>query len=291
MTAVAAADACVDVSVVIVNWNARDDLARCLLSLRPAQRRLRLLVSVVDNGSTDGSVPLITRRFPEVRVLPMRRNLGFAAANNVVLRSVAARYHLLLNPDCLVHEHAIERLVEHADANPAAGLLAPMLLNGDGSLQSSCRRFPSVGAMLFRNTPLGQLVRDNRWARAYLMADWDHREAREVDWLSGACLMVRDQTLAEIGLLDERFFMYCEDMDWCLRAHQSGWRVTYLPTARVTHLIGRSSDHCPLAMVREHHRSMSRYVRKHYGRAAAALAAPLVALRYALIWCRARAGR
>lgn len=236
-------------------------------------------VVVVDNGSSDGSAALVERRFSDVTVLALRRNLGFAAANNLGLARCAGRYRLLLNPDCVVHEGALAALVAYADAHPQVGLLGPKLLNADGSLQYSCRRFPTLSALLFRNTPLGRWFPGNPWAEAYLMAADDHDRPRSVDWLSGACLMARAEAIEEIGLLDERFFMYCEDMDWCYRAHRAGWQVHYLPGARVTHLVGRSSDRRPAAMTVEHHRSMARYVCKHHGPWVAAAVTPLLLAR------------
>ena len=275
-----------DLSIVIVNWNTRDDLGRCLASLRAASDQLSLETIVVDNASSDGSANLIERRCREVKVLPLRRNYGFAVANNLGLQEASGRYQMLLNPDCLVHPGALTRLVEDADEHPEAGLLGPMLLNADGSLQYSCRSFPTISALFFRNTPLSKLAPNNRFAASYLMSSWSHQRPRTVDWLSGACLMARAELLAEIGGLDERFYMYCEDMDWCRRAWDAGWQVRYQPEAVVTHLIGRSSDQRPVPMVVEHHRSMWRYVRKHHGAAAAGLAAPLIAARLAAVLWR-----
>jgi len=273
----------VDLSIIIVNWNTRSDLSRCLASLRPCAARLDLEVVVVDNGSTDGSPQMVRREFPEVRLLPLGRNVGFAAGNNHALPRTSGRYRVLLNPDCIVHEGAMETLLAYADAHPECGLLGPRLLNGDGSLQPSCRAFPTIGALLFRNTFLDRWWPDNPFARDYLMEGWEHDSPREVDWLSGACILARSEVVEQIGGLDERYYMYVEDMDWCLRAHRAGWQVVYLPTAAVTHLIGRSSDQRPAAMIRQHHVSMVKYVAKHYGIAAAALAWPLIAARYAAI--------
>ena len=279
-----------DLSVIIVNWNTRDDLARCLASLRPAATHLAMEIVVVDNGSTDGSQALVRRRFPEVQLLALGRNVGFAAGNNRGLPLTSGRYRLLLNPDCIVHDEALEQMVAYADDHPEVGLLGPRLLNGDGSLQPSCRSFPTIGALLFRNTILDRWWPDNPFARGYLMEDWRHDTPRPVDWLSGACLMARSEVVRQVGGLDERYYMYVEDMDWCYRVHRAGWQVVYDPTACVTHLIGRSSDQRPVAMIQQHHLSMVRYVAKHYGAAAAALAAPLIAARYVAIRCRAWLG-
>jgi hypothetical protein len=275
-----------DLSVIIVNWNTRDDLGRCLTSLAPTRAMLACEVLLVDNGSRDGSARAVERRFPWVRVLALRSNLGFARANNLGLAATSGRWRLLLNPDTVVHGDALARLVAFADSRPRLGLLGPRLLNPDGSLQASCRSFPTVAALAFRNTPLDRLWPANPWARGYLMAGWDHDAPRPVDWLSGACLLARAAMIDQIGGLDPRFFMYVEDMDWCLRAHRAGWEVMYLPTAVVTHAVGRASDQRPRAMVQAHHWSMWQYVAKHYGPLAAAAAAPLIAVRLAAVLAR-----
>lgn len=274
-----------DLSVIIVNWNAREDLGRCLTALREHAPRAEHEVIVVDNGSRDGSPALVARRFPEVRLVATWRNLGFSAGNNRGLAVARGRYLLLCNPDCFVGPGTLDTLLRYADAHPEIGFLGPRLLNPDGTLQPSCRRFPSVGALLFRNTPLGRLFPRNRFAAGYLM-ERDARDApRSVDWLSGACLLVRRAALEAIGPLDERYFMYCEDMDWCRRAHLAGWQVVYLPEAVAVHRIGASSDQVAVPMVLAHHRSMGLYVRKHHGPWVAALATPLIVLRALLMVC------
>jgi GT2 family glycosyltransferase len=255
----------VDLSVCIVNWNTRDDLARCLASLQHGQGDLEYEVWVVDNGSTDGSVERVQTQFPTVHLLRNAANVGFSAANNQALRACRGRYALLLNPDTLVHDGALGRLVGFLDRHPEAGVVGVKLLNPDGSVQYSCRTFPTLGAVLFRGTPFGRLFPRNRSTRDYLMQDWQHEEVRTVDWVSGAGLAVRRSVWEQVGLLDERFFMYCEDMDFCQRVHQAGWRVYYFPGAVVTHVIGRSSDQNLRAMILAFHRSMYLYYDKHYG--------------------------
>jgi hypothetical protein len=181
-----------------------------------------------------------------------------------------------LNPDTEVHEGALATLIAFADAHPEAGIVGAKLLNGDGSLQYSCRTFPTLMNGFFRDTPLGRLFPQNRYNRDYLMKDWDHRSPREVDWVSGAAMLIRREALEEIGGLDESFFMYCEDVDLCYRAHQRGWKVMYCPDAVITHLIARASDQNVAAMLMERHRSMFRFFRKHYASTASPLIWPLV---------------
>jgi len=250
-------------SICIVNWNTREDLARAIESLDCGGVDDREVI-VVDNASSDGSAAFVRKRFPKVTLIENKDNLGFSRAYNQAINASRGSYLLLLNPDCIVHPSALRRLVEFLESTPGAAAAGPRLLNADGSLQYSCRRFPTFGAGLFRNTPLGRLFPGNRFSRGYLMADWDHSAPREVDWVSGAAVCIRRRALQEVGLLDECFFMYCEDVDWCYRAREEGWRIFYLPTASITHLIGRSSDQRPLEMVKEFHRSMAHYYRKHY---------------------------
>jgi hypothetical protein len=164
------------------------------------------------------------------------------------------------------------------EQHPDVGAVGPRLLNADGSLQYSCRAFPTLGAGFFRQTPLGALFPRNRYVQQYLMTEWEHDSVREVDWLSGAAMMVRREVIEQVGMLDEDFYMYCEDVDWCYRIHQGGWKVCYLPHAVITHAIGGSSNQCQSRMIIVRHKSMWRYYLKHHGRGASALLLPLVLL-------------
>ncbi|MHB9133083.1 MAG: glycosyltransferase family 2 protein [Armatimonadota bacterium] len=251
-------------SIVIVNWNTREDLRRCLASLPAGASTTSLEVFVVDNASTDGSAEMVEAEFPGVRVIRNSGNTGFAHANNQALRQCEGDYLLLLNPDTLVQPGALDVLIAGMEAHPDTGIGGAKLLNKDGSLQYSCRRFPTFTTGLFRNSALGRLFPGNHLVRDYLMTDFDHATIAEVDWVSGAALCIRRKAFEAIGLLDETFFMYCEDVDWCYRAKLTGWKVCYFPAAVITHIIGCSSDQAVEAMVRAHHRSMGIYFRKHF---------------------------
>ncbi len=255
-----------DLSVCIVNWNTRRDLEQAIASILGDASGLRVEVVVVDNASTDGSAEMVGERFPSVMLIQSGANLGFARGYNLAASKTAGRCLLMLNPDTQVRAGALVGLAEFLDSHPEAGAAGPRLLNPDGSLQFSCRRFPRPMAAVFRNTPLGKLIPGNRFTRDYLMADWDHHLVREVDWLSGAAICIRRQAWEQVGGFDEGFFMYAEDIDWCWRARQAGWRVCYVPQAVVVHKIGRSSDQRPVASVVQFHRSMVRFYRKHYAR-------------------------
>ena len=252
-----------DVSVVIVNWNTRDELSDCLTSVLASDAIVPEII-VVDNASCDGSVAVVQGEFPLVRIIRNEKNLGFARASNQGIEASRGRYVLLLNPDCIVYPGAFSQIVQFGDANPDVGIFGVRILNPDGSVFESCRRFPTLAAGVFRNAILARLFPNNPYTREYLMADWNHDTAREVDWVSGAALVMRRELLEDIGRLDERFFMYCEDVDIAYRAKERNWRVMYYPDAAVMHLRARSSDQNPVPMIVAFHRSMYAFFDKHY---------------------------
>ncbi len=264
------------VDVVVVNWNAGDCLRRCLNALRASGYSGMTTVTVVDNASTDDSAAMVRDEFFECRLVVNSTNYGFARANNQGVALGKAEFVLLLNPDAYVAPETVGALSQFLADQSSVGAVGPRLLNLDDSLQYSCRAFPTIGAGVFRQTPLGSLFPRNRFTADYLMSDWPHDEARNVDWLSGACLMLRRSALDQIGGLDERFHMYCEDVDLCLRLHQRGWRVCYLPTTRVVHAIGQSSNRAQGRMIVARHCAMLRYFRKHHTHGIKLLLTPLV---------------
>ena len=274
----------IDIAVIIVNWNAREDLRRCLESLYAEPKpTVAYEVWVVDNASDDGSADMVAAEFPQVRLVVNADNAGFSKANNQAIAQTDSRYVFLLNSDAFLHPDALDRLVAYADAHPKAGIVGPRVLNPGGSLQFSCRRFPSLGAGFFRNTYLGRLFPHNKFSRDYLMVGFDHTHDSAVDWVSGCAMLIRRDLLEEIGALDERFYMYCEDVDLCQRAWEGGWEVVYAPEAVVTHAIGRSSDKNADRMIIEFHRSWYAYDRKRHPRASLLRRAAV----YSGLWLRA----
>ena len=253
-----------ELSVCIVNWNTRQDLEEALRSVFESDPELSIEVIVLDNASGDGSADMVRQRFPQVTLIQSTDNTGFARGYNRAAAAATAPYLLILNPDTVVQAGALGRLVRFMDSHPDAAAAGPCLLNSDGTLQFSCRRFPRPMVGLLRNTIIGRLAPRNRFTRDYLMQDWDHRSIRHVDWVSGAAICIRREAWDQIGGFDEGYFMYSEDMDWCLRAEQAGWKIYYVPEAVIVHRIGRSSDLRPLAMVIQFHRSAARFYRKHY---------------------------
>jgi N-acetylglucosaminyl-diphospho-decaprenol L-rhamnosyltransferase len=255
-----------DLSIVIVNWNVRELLRRCLYSIfQLPLSNFQIEVIVVDNASYDDSVAMIEEEFPQVRLIANSENVGFTVGNNQGIAASRGRYILLLNPDTEVVGDALTTMVEYLDDHPQVGALGPKLLNPDGSIQSSRRRFPTLATAFFESTILQQWFPRNRVAKHYYMADRSDDEVQEVDWVTGACLLARREAIEEVGLLDEGFFMYSEELDWCRRFKAQGWQIVYLPTARVIHYGAQSSEQVKSFQHVQFQRSKIRYFRKHHG--------------------------
>jgi len=253
-----------DISLVIVSYNGREHLRRCLASLLAHPPVAEREVIVVDNDSADGSADMVARDFPGVRLLRMRRNLGFAAGANRGIREATGEALVLLNPDSEIEADPFASMLAYLREHVEAGIVAPRLLNPDGSLQLSCRRFPTFSVALFNRYSLfTRLFPHNRYSRQYLLSDWQHDSISEVDWVSGACLMVRRSILERIGLLDEGYFMYIEDVDLCQRVHRAGAKVVYYPAVSVIHHIGKSSRTLAGRSIMARHRSMWHYYKKY----------------------------
>ena len=252
------------VSVVVVNYNAGQYLLRCLASLLEQEQGVSLEVLVVDNASRDGSAEEAESRFPQVRLLRRRRNDGFAVACNAGIAEARGGFVLILNPDTEVSTGALAPMVAYLRQHPEVGVLAPKILNPDGSIQPSCRRFPSYLTALFnRRSLLTRLLPRNRLSAGYLMTEWDHESLRQVDWASGACMLIPRGLFEAVGPFDEGFFLYVEDVDLCRRVHQAGYSVVYFPEAALVHHIGKSTEARPYGSILAWHRGMWRYYRKH----------------------------
>lgn len=287
----------VDLSIVIVNWNTRALLADCLQSLNgqwstvnggqssTTDNRLPLTVYrspitetiVVDNASSDGSAAMVRERFPGVHLIENPRNAGFALANNQAICHSRGRYVMLLNSDTVVHEGALEALVAFMDAHPTAGACGPRLLNGDGSLQPSVHPMLTPGREFWRLSFLERLAP----RAAYPVQDWDTVTPRPVEVIKGACLVLRRSALHQIGLLDDRYFMYTEEVDLCHRLAQAGWQLWYIPQPVVTHFGEASSRQVREEMYIQLYRSKLQFFRKFGGEEYARQAKALLALAYA----------
>ena len=264
----------VDLSVVIVNWNTRERLSECLYSIgetavgaggqRPEPYFCQTWV--VDNGSSDDSVRLVEGRFPWVKLLVNRENRGFAEANNQALSLATGRHVLFLNPDTRVLPEALSVLCEFLDSHPRTGAVAPQMLSPEGCIQRSCRRFPTMGSVLWDVTGLDRVFPNHSLFARHYLAGWNHDTRREVDQPMGACLMVRRAALDQVGRFDERFRLFFEDVDLCRRLKSAGWDICFLPEARVVHYGGQSMKRNRRRASWLFYRSRHKYFRKHFGR-------------------------
>jgi N-acetylglucosaminyl-diphospho-decaprenol L-rhamnosyltransferase len=251
-----------ELSIIIVNWNTRELLKQCLESVYACSPNCTFEVWVVDNASTDGSADMVTENFPLVRLITNQENVGFARGNNQAACQAAGRYIMLLNSDTIVYLGALDRLTRFMNEHPEAGASGPKLLNPDGSLQYSCYLTPTVGREFRRLFHLGGIRHDG----SYPMEKWQVDNTREVDILQGAALLLRGDALAQVGLLDEGFFMYSEDYDLCYRIKKAGWHLYWVPWAEVVHFGGQSTRMVAAEMFLHLYASKLKFFRKHYGR-------------------------
>ena len=279
-----------DLSIIIVNWNTRELLAACLESVtrdrlsvigdRPPRTDYRIPITetiVVDNASSDDSAAMVRQDFSDVQLIENRRNVGFALANNQGIVHSRGRYLLLLNSDTVVHPGAVQTMIDFMDGHPEIGACGPRLLNGDGSLQPSAHPMLTPGREFWRLSFLEQLSPQ----AAYPVQRWDTVTPRPVEVIKGACLVLRRAALDQIGLLDDRYFMYTEEVDLCYRLAQVGWQLWYVPQPVVTHFGEASSKQMREEMYIQLYRSKLQFYRKFGGKSRARQAKALLALAYA----------
>jgi N-acetylglucosaminyl-diphospho-decaprenol L-rhamnosyltransferase len=268
-----------DVSIIIVTWNNAPDIGRCLDSLSGIDQRMRAEILVVDNASSDQTVEVIQNGYPHVRVVCNKQNVGFAAANNQAMRMTDGRYVMLLNPDTSVDAGTVEVLVHYLDGSPKAWVAGPMILNPDRSLQVSGVRFPSRSNILVESLFLDRLFPHSRLFGSHKELFEDPHEPRAVDYVQGSALMVRREAINRVGVLDEGFFMYFEEADWCYRIKEAGGEVHYSPVGKVVHYGGNAFAHFDERRLVHYHRSMLRFFKKHYSLAQTLGLRPILALR------------
>jgi len=273
----------VDLAVVVVNHNAGAYLRRCMESLRTGCGDARLEVVVVDNASADGSPEAALAERPDARVIRNRANRGFAAAANQGIAATSAPFVLLLNPDAEIVGGTLASLVKVARERPRAGAIGALVRNPNGSIQPSARRVPRLGEAL-GHAFLGPLFPSNPYTRSYTMAGWDRTTEREVEWVSGSAMLLRREALDEVGVLDEGYFMYVEDVDLCTRLRRKGWQVLFSPELEVVHQIGVSTRGQRGRMAFAHSDSIYRYFSKFRAAGAAELLKPPVRV---ALWLRA----
>lgn len=260
-----------NLSIIIVNWNTRDLLAQCLASIAANPPDGEYEIIVVDNASTDGSVAMVRSAFPGVIVLQNNENVGFGRANNQAIRAARGDYALLLNSDTVVRPNTFRPLFSVMAARPLAGAVGPTLLNPDGTFQASHASFPTLLRELLELFGLAKFV----WGAHYpSYGPESSRQTRAVDWVGGACLLVRRACWEQVGLLDESIVMYGEEVDWCYRMQQRDWQVIHCPEASVIHYGGQSSIGAPTRKYVQLQQGRVTFFRKHRGR----LATPILIL-------------
>ena len=252
-----------ELSIVIVSYNVKEELRECLLSLQGGWGFAEIVV--VDNHSWDGTVAMVKREFTKVLVIENDRNRGFSSGANQGFQASRGKNILFLNPDTKVDSTDLKNMLAYLNANENAGIMGPCIVNAQGQRQYSARRFPGLQTA-FSNSQswLNRLWPANPWSAVYLCKDLLATRPSEVDWVSGSCILVRRRVFDHIGLLDPRFFMFIEDVDFCRRAKQKGWKVIYYPQVKIMHHQGRSIRQRQIKMLAEHHKSMYYYYRKHY---------------------------
>ena len=251
-----------DISVIIVSWNVKDLLYQCLVSLM-RQTGVTAEIFVVDNASTDGTPAMVGQSFPRARLIVNDKNVGFAKANNQALNLAAGRYLLLLNPDTELRPDSLKQVVDFMEKHPRAAIAGCRLLNTDGTLQPSVRRFPTLVSQAWILLKAHHLLPTAK----YWASNFNYHQAQEVDQVMGAFFMIRREAFAELGMLDENFFIWFEEVDYCRRAKNCGWQVWYAPVTEVTHHGGQSFNQLmSFTKQRMFNRSMLYYFKKHHRR-------------------------
>jgi len=253
------------VSVVIVSWNAREYLRDCLASIRQTANDCVSEIIVVDNASADGSPEMVREQFPEVVLIETGSNLGFARANNLGMKDAKSEYFALVNSDVVVQRGCLQQLVSFMDEQPSSGLSGPRIVGKDGRLQGSCRLFPTVWNNVCRILAVDRVFPNVPFLSGHEMRHFQHDVCVEAEVLSGCFWMARRSAVENVGGLDERFFFYMEDVDWCRRFHEHGWSVFFVPEAVAVHHGGASTSNAPLRYTIQYHRANLMYWEKYYG--------------------------
>jgi GT2 family glycosyltransferase len=253
--------------IIIVNFNAEKFLVECLDSIYAQTKQISFDIWVVDNNSADTSVTRVLQNFPQMNLIENKENIGFARANNQAITKCTGDYILLLNPDTLILNNAIEKVIGFMEGNPTIGICGCKVLNEDKTLQLACRRsIPTPGVAFFRLTGLSKLFPKSKIMAKYNLTYLNPDETNEVDAVSGAFLMIQKKVIDNIGLLDERFFMYGEELDWCLRVKKAGWTVMYYPEAEIIHYKGACSKYNSRKAVFEFYKAMYLFHKKHFAK-------------------------
>ncbi|MCF7981080.1 MAG: glycosyltransferase family 2 protein [Pseudomonadales bacterium] len=272
-----------DVSVIIVNWNTRQLLYDCLKSIKDTTKNITYEIIVVDNNSSDDSVEMLAEKFPDVKLIVNGKNLGFAAANNQGIEISQGRYVLLLNSDTILYEGAIEKNVIYADDNPDAAVFGCRVMNSPDNVDMTCFAFPTLLNLFFSVTGLEQAFKMSRLFGRERMRWWPRDTFRRVDVVTGMYMFVRKKAIDEVGMMDDSFFFYYEETDWCYRFAKAGWKALFNPEAIIMHVGGggQSSSKAAMKMFVQQQKSCLIYYKKHKGQIKTFIARILLALGFA----------
>jgi len=256
------------VSVVIVSWNTKKLVLECLASLEPRRERLGMEIILVDNASSDGTQDEVRREFPKVRLVQNEKNVGFSSANNIGIGLCSGQYICLINSDVLVPQDCLEKMLDYMERHQDIGIMGPKMILPDGTIGQSCMRFPSVWNWFCRALALDSLFKGSRVFGDFLMTNFKYDKTADVEVLTGWFWMIRAEALNQVGLLDDRFFMYGEDIDWPKRFRKGGWRVVFYAEAAAIHQCAASSSKAPIRFYVEMNRANLQYFRKHHNQLA-----------------------
>lgn len=258
-------------SIVILNYNTKGLLKQCLKGILGLNMSLSYEIIVVDNASPDASAEMMKKFFPNIKLIETGKNSGCAYGYNKGIGEASGDYIFIMNTDIIIQDNSLEKLHKYMEENQSVGMAVPKLTNPDSSVQHSCMQFPRFFYFVYRRTPLGKIPWVKKRVDKYLMVDWDHEENKEIDWAIGGAMFVRRAAIDKVGLMDERFFMYLEDTDWCRRFWQAGFRVVYLASAKMVHYHRRQSADFGMGSVitktaQAHIASWFKYFIKYFGK-------------------------
>jgi len=267
-----------DVSIIIVNWNTRDILRDCLRSVYEQTQAITFKVIIVDNASRDGSAEMVKEEFPQAILIENSQNRGFAAANNQAIKTAGGRYVLLLNSDTVVLDNAIAKAVKFADEHPYTAVVGCRVLNRDYTLQRTCFIYPSLLNTFLAATYLYKIFPKSRFFGREQMTWWDYNDVREVEAVCGCFLLARKEAIDQVGRIDEKYYVYGEETDWCYRFKKNGWKIMFTPGAQIIHYGGQTTKRLPDKFLLQLYGAKLIFIRKHKSKPAFFLARLLTAL-------------
>jgi GT2 family glycosyltransferase len=275
-----------DLSIIIVNWNTKNYLRNCIQSISDFAGEVEYEIIVVDNDSSDGSSDMVQKEFPDVHLIKAPHNRGYAAGNNYGIKMARGRYALILNSDTLICDSALEKITNYADQHPDAAVIGCQVWENETTVQMTCFQFPSLLNLFLRTSGLARAFKYNHFFGRENMRWWNRDSEKEVDVVSGMFMLVRYDAIKQVGLMDEAFFLYFEETDWCYRFAKAGWKILFWPKAKIMHLEGggKSGKTTSLKLRIQMQKSRLLFFRKHYGTIGYTLARILISTYAALQW-------